>query len=415
MINNLLIGIFANMDPLTIFQKRIHQYDNGIIPNLRKLISYNPKMTIEMVVQDMQENPSKKHEWQFHLLCRHIHIKDLLAHGILPRPSDINDFSQVMKIDIQTLVQMKDKEDWDWEKLTMNKNFTMEDIAAHPELPWEYSMLLGNPNIKLHSLVLEYKPPDPNPFHPLILQYGSVNIFNLLSSSATYNDITNYPDKPWTYRCLESPNIKDKTQLQELWLRFKDSSPNAPHTLAENPALTIEDLKELLPTKDFYPIVSNSPNITQQHILDNPNEKWCFSALGRHLPMEYILSHKEHEWVWSSIYRWNKTLTYEIIKKIIPKETFMTDASLLFYNEHFPYMDKKKLYEDILFNHYLKNKNVRPDYLITSPFFLEPTFEEIKYYFAKKRIIRHIVECLTNPKYKQCQKRLLKEYKTIIT
>jgi len=398
------VSTLYNMDPLTIFKNRIQQYDNGIIPNLRKLISYNPKITIEMVVQDIQNNPSKRHEWQFHLLCRHIHIKDLLAHGILPRPSDINDFSQVMKIDIQTLIQMKDTENWDWEKLTMNKNFTMDDIASHPELPWEYSMLLGKPNIKLHSYA--------NQFHPLVLQYGSGNIFNLLSASATYNDIKNYPDKHWTYRCLESPNITDKAHLQELWHRFKDKSPYAPHTLVENPSLTFEDHKELLPhdKQDFYPIVSNSPNITQQHILDNPNENWCFSALGRHLPMEYILSHKEHPWVWSSIYRWNKTLTYEIIRKIIPKKTFMTDASLLFYNEHFSYSDKKHLYEDILFNHYLKSKNVRPDYLIDSPFFLEPTFEEIKYYFAGKRIIRCVVECMSNPVYKQCRKRLMKEY-----
>lgn len=400
------------MDPLTIFKNRIQQYDNGVIPNFRKLISYNPKITIDMVLQDIQNNPSKKDEWQFHLLCRHIHIKDLLANGILPRPYDIDHFSQVMKIDIQTLIQMKDTENWDWEKLTMNKHFTMDDIAAHPELPWEYSMLLGKPNIKLHTLVIQYNKQidDKNQFHPLVLQYGSGNIFNLLSATATYADIKNYPDKPWTYRCLESPNIKDKDHIRELWNRFKDKSPYAPHTLAENPSLTFEDLKELLPIENFYPIVSNSPNITKQHILDNPNEKWCFSALGRHLPMDYILSHKEHPWVWSSIYRWNKTLTYEIIKKIIPKETFMTDASLLFYNEHFPYIDKKQLYEDILFNHYLENKKVRPDYIIASPFFLEPTFEEIKYYFAKKRIIRHIVDYLTNPIYIQCKKRLMKEY-----
>ena len=52
--------------------------------------------------------------------------------------------------------------------------------------------------------------------------------------------------------------------------------------------------------------------------------------------------------------------------------------------------------------------------LFESPLFLEPTFEEIRNYFAGKRIVRCVVDVLTNPAYDQCRKRLRREHEILI-
>ena len=83
----------------------------------------------------------------------------------------------------------------------------------------------------------------------------------------------------------------------------------------------------------------------------------------------------------------------------------------MFNNKHLPYVDKKRLLEELLPKPYA-NVHFAVAYkrLIESPLFLEPTFDEIKDYFAKKRIVRILVECMSNPSYQQCRKRLIREH-----
>jgi hypothetical protein len=79
---------------------------------------------------------------------------------------------------------------------------------------------------------------------------------------------------------------------------------------------------------------------------------------------------------------------------------------LIQVNKHVSWHDKKCIFEELL------PLTSHPEFvrLAGIPFFLEPTFQEIRHYFAKKQIVRHIVECLTNPAYEQCRKRLKREH-----
>lgn len=109
------------MDPLTIFHNRIQKHD-PLIPNLREHLSENPKVTLQMVLEDIQRNPSKKHHWQAHLLAQYIPVKDLLAYGF-DLSSYKNNVSMFGMVDMEAIVK-NPSFPWDWSGLTCNDHIT---------------------------------------------------------------------------------------------------------------------------------------------------------------------------------------------------------------------------------------------------------------------------------------------------
>ena len=190
--------------------------------------------------------------------------------------------------------------------------------------------------------------------------------------------------------------------------------------------MSFQELYELCGTDPiFFTYISFYPNLTFEDFLKYPHEKWCIFShnLFSKIPFDYILEHPELKWGWRDVLLYNKTISIEKLTDAVFDEidsyrlkneaprrlnynrTFMYKHTIL-SNPHVSYHDKKVIYEDLLHkmnvNHYME--------IISYPFFLEPTFEEMRDYFAGKRIVRHIVECLTNPGYEQCRKRLKREH-----
>ena len=385
------------------------QYYDSRVHNFRYYLSKNPNITLQMVLEDIKRNPFKRKEWDPNNLAYYIPVKDLLAHGFLF--DRIKEVSIYGHLDIDTVLQNEDIP-WDWRCLTWNKRFTMDDIAAHPEIPWEYEDIHNNPNFKMHTVVLEHE---------------TEHTFSTLSLQATPELIKQYPDKPWTFACLGSSNIKDKQLLYELYDRFyKENSHLAINSICRNPNMSFQELYELCGTHpNFFTYISFYPNLTFEDFLKYPDANWCILShnLTQKIPFEYLLEHPELKWCWRDILLYNKNISIEKLTDAVFDEidghrlkneaprrlnynrTFMYKYTIL-KNSHVSYHDKKVIYEDLLnkmnVNHYME--------VISYPFFLEPTFEEMREYFAGRRIVRYVVQAVSNPEYEQCRKRLKREH-----
>jgi hypothetical protein len=83
---------------------------------------------------------------------------------------------------------------------------------------------------------------------------------------------------------------------------------------------------------------------------------------------------------------------------------------VLEYSLQMPYVDRKMLFEELLSD----CKKDTMGICLKQPFFLEPTFAEMREYFAGKKIVRHMVEYISNPSYEQGRKRLKREHNKLI-
>lgn len=426
------------MDPCTLFHKRIQQFSSYISQrHLRTFLSKNPSITIDMVLEDIARNPSHKDAWTFENLCRTIPLEQLVANGIRPSASDTTLLLQgpfFLNLTIDTLLQTYHTQhhlDYHWGYLTQHRNITLEDIQAHPELPWDYSYIYSNPNFEFHHL----------PHYRHYLDHHTYDyLFIQLSQKATYEQITQHPDYPWNYRALSSPHIQ-KEHLLELFEYFKKKMYITPYLIARactNPNVTFEELcavfgeENVMSSMVCYAWAAHSPTFTLDDFqrysrLAHAHEKWGngnlvgFSAI---LPLDIILAHQgspNANWCWLTILKDNKTLTYESHTRI-PRSFIQNCESdektwrikwLLSQNKHLPAWDKKRLMEDLLqCPNYFKNLDLA-GLILASPLFLEPTPQEIRQYFASKCIVRHLVEALSNPQYHQCRKRLTREHNTM--
>lgn len=380
------------MDPITLFHRRIAEYDPIFPVHFRKFLSTNPKITMDMVLQDIVRNPSKKDEWTFENLCTTIPVDTLLAHGFYPKDQICR--NGIMNITFDTILRTYQTQtiSWDWEYITMHKSVRIEDILAHPELPWDIRQIPNNPHFRFHHYLLFAEQ------YPHLID-NSLTVFKGLSQYATFEQIMQMPEQPWTMECLQSPHVK-KEHLPELLVYFKKKYPDLSNHLhqtwvcSKNPNLTFEDMQTLFGEAAFL-FAYSCVNFTLDDFLKYPLSKWdpgVISCLGNKLPMEFIVAHPEYKWNWISILSFSKHLRYEGYEKVPPELIACANPP--------------------------QNRDPSPFvgyfmycWLLESPLFLEPTPEEIREHFAKRRIVRILVEALSNPQYQQCRKRLSREFR----
>jgi hypothetical protein len=393
-----------------------------------------------MVKQDIQQDPTAQPDWQYDNLCHTIPCPDLLTHGFTPTNPERNSNIYINPT-IDILLQYP--YDWNWCMLSRHKNIKIEEIAAHPELPWYLNNLAYNPNLTLNHL-FQYPHLFPDIPH---------NIYQL-SHKASFEEIITHPTLPWALHSLASPNIKTKAHITHLLnTQFKNhlTSYSTKVHVCCNPNLSFNDLLDLFDSMPMLgaieignTVYSNPPGSTSLDALDfaafNPNTTfedfqkfphWFWKNIKQfadRFPLEYIKAHPEHKWDWAEVVYRNKHITYDNHHTLLPtlitymETTFNYTPStyhileMFYHNKHLTHFDKKRFYEDILTIMHQRiptdiEINVKPfTFVLESPFFLEPTFQEIKEYFAKKKIIRGVVEVLSNPKYLQCRKRLEREH-----
>ena len=312
--------------------------------------------------------------------------------------------------------------------LVRHKDITIQDIINHPELPWNIGLgACYNPNLT-HQDILNY----PHLFE----SYLNITYMQI-GDTVTYEEIIKHLDKPWSYNILSNPTVKTLEQVRYLLAYFQQKEKNHNHTImimtCRNPNLYLKDLLDLF-GNDVIKHLPYCPNVSFEELQKLDSKEWesKFYLMHHRVPLDYIIEHSEINWEWIDIIHNHKDISYDIFPKVIP---FLTEnikmkgkyfpneyhlKTIYYFNKYLSITDHKKLYEDLIRfveKHPIDDTRDPPplpnDYLFMSPFFLEPTFQEIKEYFAKKKIIRHIVEALTNPAYLQCRKRLTREHNTM--
>lgn len=416
------------MDPKSLFQKRLQQYQS-IIPNLRKYMSQNPHLTMDMVLQDIKRNPSKKHEWHFDNLCHVIPVDTLLANGFTPKSMELVT-PVLVNVTMEMLQRTKDTIPWVWSMLVRHKDITIQDIINHPELPWNIGLgVCYNPNLT-HQDILDYPP------HLFTNHYRSLAYMNI-GRTIPFEEIQKHPDKPWSYNILANPTVKTLEQVRYLLAYFQQKDKNHNHTImimtCRNPNLYLKDLLELFGT-DVIEHLPYCPNVSFEELQQLDSKEWesKFYLMHYRVPLDYIIEHPEINWEWVDIIHNHKEISYDTFPRVVP---FLTEyvkrtghytpneyhlKTIYYFNKYLSLTDHKKLYEDLIRfveKHPIDDTRDPPplpnDYLFMSPFFLEPTFQEMKEYFAKKKIVRHLVEALSNPAYQQCRKRLTREHNSM--
>jgi len=404
------------MDPVTIFHKRIQQYDS-VYPNLRKYLSQNPNITLEMVLEDIKQNPSKKDQWIFENLCGSIPFGRLIEHNILPNKNSDRPLYHAKGVNFQDILKYKHLFNMSWMYVTAHPCITIHDIANHPDFPWDYSTFCYNKSVKLEH-VKQYPQ----------LPWNDDRLYSKLSYTATYQEIMAQPDKPWASHCLSHmSDVQEIKHLMDYFMtRDKGYDTNTNYIfvlygiLSYNPYLHLKDYIELFHT-DTFRYASRCKNLTVEDFLNHPNEDWDILQLSNKLPIEFILQTiNDYAWDWTQI-TFNKHLRYEDLDKLIQGFTDKMDCEyiedktsirncmkqfVLEYSLQMPYIDRKMLYEELLSD----CKKTQFGTIVKQPFFLEPTFEEMRQYFAGKRVVRRVVECISNPEYEQCRKRLKREH-----
>jgi hypothetical protein len=422
------------MDPLTIFKtrllllQRLHQQQcpHQVSPlQLREWLSQNPALTLEMVLYDIKTNPTYKHAWTFKHLAKIIPVEHLVEHNILPEPDDLHSPDILrMKITLETLLKTHRTAhhlDYHWGYLTRHRTITLEDMQAHPELPWDYTYLMYHPDFQCQHLDIEL-------FRPHLNEH----VFRMLSYRSTYEEIMQHPQEKWFFPgVLASKRIR-KEHLPTLLAHFKqeqylEENITPYHLFCAtccNPNLSLEDLIDLFGEEMcltyYYQTIYSLGDFQKYPLATWKHHGLRLPLFCNILPLSFIKEHLDEPWDWAAILLRNKTLTYdqfnEIPKNIFPDQSIDMNAwhirHFLFDNRYLSSFDKRCILEDLL-NTQIPEETypLHRGHIVVSPLFLEPIFQEqeIKEYFAKKKIVRHLVEALSNPAYQQCRKRLVRE------
>lgn len=445
---------------LNIFLKRLKEYEKTD-PSIRCFLSLNPSLTAEMVLKDLELHPNTPAEitWDHWCLMRHQNIKlETILHIVpdrIKRNIYCNQFH--LNLSIHTLLQYRNQ-DWGWCGVTKHNNITIEDIVNHPELPWDYNYISNNPNLRLHHL-------EKYPHLP----WQGFNAYRTISKTASFQDIISHVDKPWSVeKILTNPN-HSKAELEELilfifitknvlyycqntlvlnilqiptvkdcWeylclnrsltfadlydmylllnkrLRYliqqvpwlEDVKKHYPHQLIFTGNMVnttpIHEYDSFVESRHAFQCMSYNETITGEDIDVHKDKHWNFFRVGKNIKdIDYVFEHPEFEWDYWSVFTENKNMTKELALKydkviwycVNPNAT-VADIDEFVKTQK---IDKKYQY-----------------YLFCKPDFLEPSFQEIREYFARKKIIRILAEINANPDYAWCRKRLTREHSQLL-
>jgi hypothetical protein len=214
-----------------------------------------------------------------------IRVRDLVANDDLPWWWD--KASSNKSLDIQAVIDgMKNADiSWDWVLVSRNPGITIDDVINHPELPWDYHGLDGNPNFDAvpMSSVIIYDQTTPN-FIQYLIKYGRDSIIE---------HARRYPGS-YALRtlCILAP--------VSLVLNFHTIDWNG---LSYNAGLTIETILKHQTMPWNWVVLSHHKNITMDMISKNRNLPWDFEHISRNpnLNMDFIVDNMNEWWDVSKI------------------------------------------------------------------------------------------------------------------
>jgi hypothetical protein len=169
--------------------------------------------------------------------------------------------------------------------------------------------------------------------------------------------------------------------------------------------------------------ISYNKNITAADIRKHPDEDWNYQPLSEFIDdIPFVFENPRHNWDLWRVFVRNKHMTKELAvayqDKIGPSGLFFYSANPVCtckeVNDFITTYDGYKKVSLFLYSNHTHGCKKFSENFFKKPDFLEPSFEEIREYFAKKKIIRLITEVHVNPMYMWCKRRLLREHTQLL-
>jgi hypothetical protein len=345
-------------------------------------LSNNPKITMEIILAFKDEN------WNWQNISAKANINFTKYPDF---PWDWSALSVNPNLTIKDIISTKNSTElFEWIDVSRHKNITMIDIENNPTLPWDWSSVSCNPNIR-------------NLDKPWDWQWLSMN------PNINFDFIVKFIEKSW---CWDFVSMNSAVKMEHVL-----KHPNLPwdyRTLSLNENITIQDILTHLDKPWCWQAISFSKYVTMQQVY----VPWDFYGLSRNPGIKFndMMENPDKPWNWQMI-TLNPNITYKIIDENPTCSWDLTRLSMTFENV-FKHMKPDRLselsyYSNTTYNDFIQHPDIPWNWYSISmhPMFLTPTPEEIRKWWASKTICKYIFEAYTNPSYKVCQKRLLKEFK----
>jgi hypothetical protein len=177
--------------------------------------------------------------------------------------------------------------EWSWEYISANPNIRWDDIIRNPNLPWKYEFLSRNPNITVNII-------NSNIHLPWSFEQLSKN------PNITLDFVKKYPNIPWCYQKI----IKNKS------VTYADIENNINFFMNK-----IDMDEEHL----YYSLISKNQNISLSNVLSNPNKKWNYKYLSKHINITWDKIDFNKDWSYYYLSR-NPNM---VIEKSLMLEKYM--------------------------------------------------------------------------------------------
>jgi len=251
--------------------------------------------------------------------------------------------------------------DWEWDRLSQRKDLTWDIVLKHPELPWDWDYLTKRRNVTME--VVQSLPDKPWQWNDLTCLVPKNKLFHWLKV---------FTDKPWDYRWISLNFTNTEMDWEVFW------SLNHPASKGEAWNYTAlykrtENMELLLRLKQIQwkftkpcPQMNNLSWETIRRCMEENREStltlpWKQFHRRRDLPWEYVVSFTDWPWCWWSL----------------SAHTYLT---FRFYNAHRAYP----------WNHKCIHSRFRNT--------------------AAHRIQCQWRRSITDPSYRVCQRRLMREF-----
>lgn len=437
--------------------------------NMLFFLSYNPLLTAEIVKKHngwnwwmLMKHPnillhdiydvipaSEKSKIYMYPYAINLNIETLLRHRY-----ELWDWSKLTKhpnIKIEDIIDHPTLP-WNLEEISNNPNIQLHHLKKYPTLPWKDDIVF-----KEFSKTASFKEIIELPNKPWCFEHYLVNekhtkeeleelvLFTLLHTKRNYYngyeyhymDIFTRTSSPinWVYGYLCQNTRLNFADLYDIYLHLNERLKKLIHKVTWLskidglfPCCYIfkEQLlhNKLLPGKTFiskdevFSKLSYNKNITSADIKKYPNEDWNYIPLSEIIDdIPYVFENYRKNWDLYSVFVRNKHMTKELA---IQYENKMGPSGIYFYIanpvctceeiKEFVTKYRHKKVSIFLYSEHKEGCKRFSENFFKKPDFLQPSFQEMKEYFAKKKIIRILVEVVTCPAYLWCRNRLTKEY-----
>tara|TARA_B100001123_G_C15258013_1_gene1005456 strand:+ start:190 stop:1371 length:1182 start_codon:yes stop_codon:yes gene_type:complete len=327
---------------------------------------------------------------------------------------------------------------WDYPYLSSNQNITLPFIKKYIDKPWDWNYISCNSSISLHDIEM-------NPQLPWNWQYISLN------PNITFNFIKRHKDKPLNWKeltCSKNISLKDIVNNPEL--------PWVEDYIIFNPEVTVNDIinskikwsASQIPFKKGIPfsfilnrleipwnwtLISAYGNIDINDVKNNLHFPWNWSKLSYHSKMDLktIYNNMDLPWDWNIIYDYYR-LNEDTIEEYKIKSANFTKCSELMtidellkehqenngeYNNNINYWSWHKVSRNSRITMNDINTNIHLPWnwhgVSLNKFKYDKEqfiLDKYRKYIAVYQIQQRWNECISNPEYIICKKKIQRDY-----